>query len=409
MLRPITLPILFSLGASAVCQTCSMVDVNGFPVGSVRKQVGWEQEEPMYDTSSAILAGLLLPLPRISQTFLYDERGSQLYEQIVQQEEYYLPGAEVRLLQDHMASIGSHVTPVVQDPELSFNSCSKRTNGSHDMAEKLSQGLPTASQVVIELGAGAGHKTMALLRHMAKEAVNITYVPMDISRSALVENQRYFQSRLETLTNVNIHPLCGTHESCMPDVLSIGGRRTYLFMGSSLGNLDDSEIHELLHLVRSTMATQDRFLLAVDREHGPAKSVSKISAAYNDAAGITAEFTLNALVHVNRVAGLDFRTSGWKHVAAYDQTRSAIVTHVEAVGPQTVHDAAHRVVRKFKSGDRIFIEQSRKFSVASVSRLAAVAGLALSRQFVSDDYIIVELRRNQTSMCRFQDAEVDGP
>ncbi|CAE8710788.1 unnamed protein product [Polarella glacialis] len=319
--------------------------------------------------ASGILAGLLLPSPRISQVFLYNARGSDLYEQIVQQEEYYLPRAEVALQQAHIASIAAHQS-----------------------ASALV--APVASQVVIELGAGAGHKTMPLLDHLAREATLTTYVPIDISSSALDENSQFFADHFEGRPEIQIRPHVGGHEECMLRAASIPGRRIYLFMGSSLGNFDDEEILELFDLVSKLMLSGDRFLLGLDRAHGAAKAEKKILAAYNDAAGITAEFTLNALLHVNELAGLNFSVHGWRHVAEYDRASSTIQTYVEAVGPQTVLDAQGRTVRSFKSGERIFMEQSRKFNTAGILHLSEAAGLALTRQWMSDDYMIVELRKD---------------
>ena len=120
-------------------------------------------------------------------------------------------------------------------------------------------------------------------------------------------------------------PLAGRFEERLPEAAKlVDGPRLYLFLGSSLGNYDDAEIGAIFRLVRACMrdggGSGDRFVVGVDTPHSPRKPARVIHAAYNDAAGATAAFTLNALAHVNRVAGVDFDwEGGWRHIAEYDE------------------------------------------------------------------------------------------
>jgi uncharacterized SAM-dependent methyltransferase len=139
-----------------------------------------------------------------------------------------------------------------------------------------------------------------------------------------------------------------------------------------------------------------RFLVGVDLPHSDRKPASRVWRAYNDDAGWTAAFTLNALSHVNAVAGTDFNLSAWRHVADYDEDRKAIVTHVEAMSAQVVTvpldgGGGRRELRRFAAGERIFMEQSRKFSEPAIRRLGEAAGMRLARSWSSDDYLICEL------------------
>ena len=198
----------------------------------------------------------------------------------------------------------------------------------------------------------------------------------------------------------------GRFEDCLPRAASYGAARLFLFLGSSLGNYNDDEATELLALVAAQMSgPHDRFLVGVDTPHSAKKPAVKIHAAYNDAAGFTAAFTLNGLRHANRVAGLDFRWrgDGWAHVAEYREHERAIVTHVEAVGEQVVRDLTkpgHPVLRTFRGGERIFMEQSRKFDLCAITALAARAGLAVSRSWQSadDHHLIAELIRRPAAL-----------
>ena len=357
------------------------------------------------------LAWLVADPPRISQTWLYDAEGSRLYDLIVDLDEYYLPEAEMGLLKEHGSDIVGH------------------------------QVEPHQHVALIELGAGCGLKTHGLLDELSQVASLTTYVPTDISEAALETNREHFEKRFSSAATaacagagassagsgaagaaaghkpINLCPIAGTHEEALAKTEEINADvRVFMFMGSSLGNYDDGEILDLFGAIARRMrpAGRDRFVLAVDRAHGPSKSVARIVAAYNDAKGVTAAFTLNALAHVNRVLGLDFDVTAWKHCAEYDEATCRIVTHVEALESQDLHqttlkgqgrhqekgasaDAAQgpggerALVRAFAAGDRIFMEQSRKFDPASVAALAARAGLATRREWGTDDYVIFEL------------------
>ena len=319
--------------------------------------------------SLAIVDTLLLDTPRISQWMLYDTKGSQIYEEIVAMKEYYLPAAERKVIEQNIDDIA---TPTHQ--------CN--------------------SQVVVELGAGAGHRTLKLIERMATKATFTEIVPTDISAEALRENREYYDASptrgTEDGNSVRYTPLKGTHEAVLSEVatkFAADAVRTFMFMGSSLGNYDDSEIIELIGLVKSYMSEHDRLLVAVDLQHSTTKPSERIVQAYDDPHGITARFTLNALTHVNNVAGLNFEVSKWKHVVEYDKDTARIITHVEALSTQSLmKSGSSNELRRFEQGDRIYIEQSRKFSEAKMHQYAGAVGLNLSRRWSNGDFLIVELR-----------------
>jgi len=306
------------------------------------------------------LTDLLNEQPRIQQEFLYDARGSEIYEAIVETPEYYLPRAEAALIADP-ALAGLAVAPV-------------------------------ASAVVVELGAGSGTRSYPIIEAIGRTAGATVYVPGDISPWALEQNRDAFERSFAGCPAFSVAPAVGTHEECLAAAASHAGHRTFLHLGSSVGNLDDAEAVELLALVHSHMVAHDRFVIGVDRPPASRKPEDRVVAAYNDAAGHTAAFTLNALSHVNRALGLDFVEADWKHVAEYDAAKQAIVTHVEALRDCVVRDEKAAPFRSFARGERIFMEQSRKFDLAQISALAAKAGLAATAHWASDDYLLVELR-----------------
>lgn len=332
--------------------------------------------EPCAPAAAAIVGGLRgsgAAPPRISQVYLYDDRGSELYEQIVATPEYYLPEIETGLLRDNAAAIA---------------------NGGE--AEQQ-------TQVLVELGAGSSQpRSLFLLRTLEQHCV---YVPVDVSSAALDMTVAASAPLVaERAGALQLKPLVGLFEQRLPEAAQLPGRKLFLFLGSSLGNFSDAECVALFRLVASCMSEGDRFVVGVDTPHSVRKPAAMIDAAYNDAQGVTALFTLNALRHVNSVAGLDFDWEhGWKHVAVYDPERRAIVTHVEALRDMDVHRCVGNgddgqqqqrvLVRSFAKGERIFMETSRKFDHCSLASLAVVGGLQARRVWAAEDehYLLVEL------------------
>ena len=415
-----------------------------------------------------LTAALLAPRPRISQVYLYDAAGCELYEWITRLEhEYYLTAKETELLEEHAADIAQPLAHLEPPREPAAEPAAEAAASAD--AEAASDGAWAAPSngrvVVVELGAGTGRKTLlllaALLRHAThrmKDAVEplgahrvgdragdgidhgmdhgmddgmddgigdgvgdslITYAPIDVSAESLEINARAcapllgyvgggvggggvgggggVDSRAARLTRRLTHrPLLGDFGARLPETREWMGSHLYLYLGSSLGNFDDEEGLSLFRQVRACMRPRrgDRFIVGVDAPHSETKPVCAIERAYNDGCGVTAAFTLNALRHLNAIAGTDFDwREGWRHVAEYSRESESIVTHVQAVGAQRVRSRDGQILRVFAPGERIFMEQSRKFSLEAMQRLAAGAGLELARHWTNRDkyHLIVEL------------------
>eukprot|EP00941_MAST-03F_sp_MAST-3F-sp1_P001170 g1170.t1 len=228
----------------------------------------------------SILADLQSKVPRINQVYFYDTKGSELYEKITETEEYYLTSKESELLDCHAASIARFC----DDPKEKLKSLEER-------------------RIVVELGAGSGKKTAQILAAMLSFSSKITYIPVDVSPSALEANRSFIESSA-CVESIDVQPLIGKFEEKLPETRNFLDRKSFLYLGSSLGNFTDDECVTLMKLVASCLAPRDRFLVGVDTPHSANKPSDRIELAYNDRAGITAAFTLNALSHVNRVAGL---------------------------------------------------------------------------------------------------------
>jgi uncharacterized SAM-dependent methyltransferase len=318
------------------------------------------------EEATTIIQWLQQTPSRISQSYLYDKAGSRLYEEICKTPEYYLTCKEADLIREHAIEIAATTAKSQQhcndnaddDADYGGTMDEVKSNNTITTDEDKQQKLPQL-QVIIELGSGDGHKNLPLLEQLTKCANHTIYIPIDISPEALDNNlivkmmnihpnnnclrednddndgsdderSKDIHSKLPTIkpswmSTLEVKPLCGKFENCIPLAASMGNSRIFLFLGSSLGNYNDVEITNLFQLVSSYMkhqtstTTTDRFLVGVDTPHSTNKSSHVIQAAYNDTRGITAAFTLNVLRHINNIAYLDFdyKHGGWKHSAVY--------------------------------------------------------------------------------------------
>ena len=280
------------------------------------------------------------PIGRISQVYLYDAEGSRLYDEICKTSAYHhtwpllLPTHSVspqtprrlRLLCASRVYCTGEYYPTSKELEL-------LTHYSTDIAKPSDEQVATKAplQVVVELGAGDGHKTMLLLEALCPNASRTIYAPIDVSAEALHSNVAVKQcsgtaAGAAWMSTLETTPLIGRFEECLPQAAGMGGSRVFLFLGSSLGNFSDDESVELMSLVARQMesSSYDRFLVGVDLPHSARKPAKIVSDAYNDARGVTAAFTLTrcATSTASLVSTLIGAQDGTMR-----STPSAIVTH----------------------------------------------------------------------------------
>lgn len=282
------------------------------------------------------LAGLSATPRRLPSKYFYDARGSQLFESITRQPEYYLTRAELALLEASMPSITTALG-----------------NDVH----------------VVEYGSGSGRKTHLLLDGLRDP---VAYTPIEISREALLASV----GRLaEAFPGVEMLPVCAdfTGPVPLPRPRREAATTLVFFPGSTLGNFTENEAVRLLDSMRRTMGPRGRALVGIDLDKDPAL----IEAAYNDAAGVTAEFTLNLLARLNREIGADFDLGAFRHRAVYSTEWRRIETWLVSQQAQEVHLAGRTF--GFKPGETIQVEYSHKYTDASFDALAAAAGLQVAR------------------------------
>ncbi|MGA7298330.1 MAG: L-histidine N(alpha)-methyltransferase [Rhodanobacteraceae bacterium] len=294
------------------------------------------------DILNDVLTGLSQQPRRLSSKYFYDSRGSKLFEQICEQPEYYLTRAELALMERHVDDIAEVVGPDVQ---------------------------------LVEYGSGSGIKTRMLLQHLVSP---VAYVPVEISRSALAASVEQLGAEFP---QIEMLPVIAdfTQPVDLPTPQRAVGRTVIYFPGSTIGNFEPTAAQGLLETMRSELGEQGAILIGVDRVKDPAI----IEAAYNDAAGVTAAFTLNMLARFNRELGADFDLSGFRHRAHYNGMAERIETFIDSVRDQDVHIAGHTF--HFEAGDSILVEFSCKYSPQSFARLAARAGLHIHQSWTDPE------------------------
>ncbi len=285
-----------------------------------------------------VVAGLSRTPRQLPSKYFYDARGSRLFEQITQTCEYYPTRTELALLARVLPDIARSVGPHVH---------------------------------VVELGSGSGRKTALLLAALQDP---VAYTPIEISRAALLSSIDHLAP---ALPDVEMLPVCAdfTRAVAVPAPEREPARRLLFFPGSTLGNFVEEDAVALLRAMRQTMGRDGLALVGIDLHKDPAL----IEAAYNDAQGLTAAFTLNLLARLNREIGSDFDLDGFRHRARYSVARLRIETDLVSQRAQDVHLDGRTF--HFEANEPIRVEYSHKYTDDSFEALLQPAGLQVMQRW----------------------------
>jgi L-histidine N-alpha-methyltransferase len=284
----------------------------------------------------------LLQMPRsIPPKYFYDARGSWLFERICETPEYYPTRVEARLLEEHAESI------------------IRRAHPDH----------------VVELGSGNAGKTRLLLDAIGNQEIECSFWPVDVCEDVLVASGASLSDDYPWLT---VRTLVGDYHGGLAHLpLPAAGTRLFLFLGGTIGNFTHGESIVLLRDIAGQMRPGDALLLGADRVKEP----DVLHAAYNDAAGITAEFNLNVLSVLNREIDADFEPRHFEHRALFNEGRSQIEMHLVSRRRQAVKLGALGRRIEIAEGEAILTEISRKFGAAELQALLSQAGLQAMDHF----------------------------
>ena len=282
------------------------------------------------------IAGLSSSPRTLPCKYFYDERGAALFRQICEVPEYYITRAETEILATDGEEIAALLGPRCE---------------------------------IVGLGTGGGRKTRALLAQLAEP---VAYMPVDVDKESLATSATQLSTAMPTL---EVLPICADflEEFTLPEPSRKGDRIVVYFPGSTVGNLEPEPACHFLEQIAKMAGRGGALLIGVDLQKPP----EIIERAYNDAAGVTAEFNLNLLVRANRELGADFEVANWAHRAVYNALEGRIEMHLISAARQTVRLGTEQF--GFEEGENIITEYSYKHSRNGFIALARSAGFEFRR------------------------------
>lgn len=282
------------------------------------------------DFRADVLHGLRQARKQVPCKYFYDQRGSQLFDQICALPEYYPTRTELAIMARHAAEIAEAMGPRCR---------------------------------IVEYGSGSSTKTRVLLDDAQDPC---SYVPLDISREHLLDAAARLAARYPAL---NILPVCADYTSrfTLPDG-DAAARTIIYFPGSTIGNFEPHDARAFLQAAAERAGPGGGLLIGVDLKKDPAT----LHAAYNDSAGVTAAFNLNLLERINRELDGDFRLDQFDHYAFYNPRLGRIEMHLVSRRMQTVTVGDQRF--DFREGEAIFTESSYKYTLDQFASLASASG-----------------------------------
>jgi dimethylhistidine N-methyltransferase len=289
-----------------------------------------------------IVEGLSQAQKTISPKYFYDERGSQLFDKITKLPEYYLTDAELEIMRANV----------------------------DEMADLIGK---TAS--LIEFGSGSSLKTRILLENLDKLAA---YVPVDISEEHLYASARQIRSEFP---GIDVRPVVAdfTKTFSLPTPTVTPVKNVVYFPGSTIGNFEKDMAMELLHVMYEEAGENGALLIGVDLQKDP----EIIDRAYNDDAGVTAEFNLNMLRHLNNEYGANFDLDTFEHSAVYDEDKGRVVIKLVSQAEQTFEIADTEFA--LGDGEAILTEYSHKYTLTGFAEMAKQAGFSVEKVWTDAD------------------------
>jgi L-histidine N-alpha-methyltransferase len=293
------------------------------------------------DEQAEILAGLQREPKQIAPKFFYDSAGSRLFDLICEQPEYYPTRTELRIIRDCINEIADLLGP---------------------------------EAALIEFGSGSSLKTRLLLDNMTRPAA---YVPVDISRQQLISSST---GLAEDYPCLEVLAVCAdfTQPFQIPETSITPQRNVVFFPGSTIGNFSRGEAVDLMRVMRSASSDNGALLIGVDL----IKEKDVLEPAYNDAAGVTADFNLNLLTRLNREHGANFSVENFQHSAIFDEANSRIEMRLVSLEKQQSNLAGHTL--DFAPGEHIVTEHSHKYSIAEFESMANAAGFAKKAEWTDE-------------------------
>lgn len=303
-----------------------------------------------------VIYGLRKESKSISSKYFYDEKGDEIFQQIMQLDEYYLSRAEYEIFENKKQEILQMFSPNGQP----FN--------------------------LVEFGAGDGFKTKILLNHFVEKEADFDYFPIDISQNALDGLEANLSNEIPRL---NVKALQGDYFEVLERLSHSSDRQNVvMFLGSNIGNFNSEEALEFLTAIRMDLNPGDLFLIGIDLIKDP----DKILSAYDDSLGVTAEFNLNLLERINCELGGNFEKDKFRHHVNYNPMTGICMSSLISLQDQEVKVANQ--IFAFSKWESIRMEISKKYSPKEIDQLAIASGFNLITNYTDpNEYFINSLWR----------------
>lgn len=289
-----------------------------------------------------VLEGLCASRKSISAKYFYDDKGSELFQQITQHEDYYLTRAEFEILN----RIKTELPAKINSSEID----------------------------IIELGAGDGHKTDLVLQGFLEAGYKVNYYPIDISSKAMT----LLEENISKSDNLKITGVVGEYFEGLRYVRSLSDNKILaFFLGSNIGNFNKVQCQVFLRKIWSALNHDDNILIGFDLK----KVIDQLIRAYNDEGNYTKQFNLNLLSRINNELGANFNLNRFQHFGTYNPLLGAMESFLISTAEQSVYIKDLERTFSFKEYESIHLEYSFKFLRSDIAFLSEVAGFKLLENF----------------------------
>src|SRR5687767_5853811 len=300
------------------------------------------KRDPRAGLAEDVRRGLSTKPKRFLPKYFYDQLGSQLFDAICLLPEYYLTRAENEILVTYSDEIAASVP---------------------------------GDTTLLEMGSGSASKTRLIIEALLRKQDELLFIPVDISATALDSSSRIL---LQSYPQLKIEAYAADYFAGLAELSKKPRARTLaLFLGSNISNFDRDEALRFLRAMRSVLNQGDALLLGADLRKDPAT----LEAAYNDALGVTSAFNLNVLARINRELGGTFDLHAFRHRAFYNEEVGRIEIYIESLIKQTVRIEKLDLQVLFEAGELIHTENSYKYDLDGIARLAEETGFTRSRSW----------------------------